>query len=145
MGEARAVVDRFYAAYNAGYTSDTLPQFDRDVVTVDPAAGEMRGIDAFAGYLGGFIRAIPDAKLNVVRAVESGDMVAIEGTFTGTNTGPLASPQGEIPPTGRAFVLPYMEIYEVRGGRIVSHHIYYDQMSFLGQLGLLPPPAAPGA
>jgi ketosteroid isomerase-like protein len=37
-----------------------------------------------------------------------------------------------------------MEVYEVRGGRIVSHNIYYDQMAFLGQLGLLPPPAAAG-
>lgn len=144
MGEARAVVDRFYAAYNSYDMNATLPQFDRDVVTVEPAGGEIRGIDAFAGYLGVFGRAVPDAKLNVVRAVESGDMVAIEGTFTGTHTGPLASPQGEIPPTGRAFVLPYMELFEVRGGRIVSHHIYYDQMSFLGQLGLLPQPAAAG-
>jgi steroid delta-isomerase-like uncharacterized protein len=144
MGEARAVVDRFYAAYNSGYTSDALPQFDPDVVTVDPAAGEMRGIDAFAGYLAGFNRGFPDAKLNLGRAVESGELVAIEGTYTGTNTGPLAGPQGEIPATGRAIVLPYMEIYEVRGGRIARHSIYYDQMSFLGQLGLLPPPAAAG-
>ena len=30
------------------------------------------------------------------------------------------------------------------GGRITSYHVYFDQLAFLGQLGLLPEPAAAG-
>jgi steroid delta-isomerase-like uncharacterized protein len=141
MGEMRAVVERFYAAFNRGDLEGARESFDPDVVTVEPSGGEMRGLDAFAGYLAVFMRAVPDAKLNLVRAVESGDTVAIEGTYTGTFTGPLANPKGEIPPTGKAFDLPYMEIFELRRGKATTHHVYYDQIAFLGQLGLMPPPA----
>ena len=141
MGEARAVVESFYAAFNAGDMNATRPYFDSNVVTVEPSGGEMRGLDAFEGYLGVFNRAVPDARLNALGTIEEGEFVAIEGTYTGTHTGPLASPQGDIPPSGRTFVLPYMEAFQVRAGRIVSHHVFYDQMSFLGQLGLMPPSA----
>ncbi len=142
MSDARAVLDRFCAASHAA-DMDAMPGlFEWDVVTVEPAGGEMRGVDAFAGSLRIFNRAAPDAKLKVVRAIESGDTVVIEGTYTGTHRGPLASPQGEIPPSGRAFVLPYVDMFEVRDGRVATHHVYYHQMSFLGQLGLLPQPAA---
>jgi ketosteroid isomerase-like protein len=141
MGEARAVVERFYAAFNRGDLAGVRDGFDPNVVTVEPSGGAMRSLDAFAAYLAVFMRAVPDAKLNLLRAVESGDTVAIEGTYTGTFTGPLASPQGEIPPTGKAFDLPYVEIFDLRGGKATTHHIYYDQVAFLGQLGLMPPPA----
>ena len=141
MGEARAVAERFYAAFNRGDLAGTRESFDQNVVTVEPSSGEMRGLDAFAGYLGVFMRAVPNAKLNLIRAVESGDTVVVEGTYSGTFTGPLASPQGEIPPTGKKFDLPYVEIFDLRGGKIATHHIYYDQIAFLGQLGLMPPPA----
>jgi ketosteroid isomerase-like protein len=30
----------------------------------------------------------------------------------------------------------------VRDGRIISHRFYYDQMEFLGQLGLVPEESA---
>jgi hypothetical protein len=76
---------------------DAIPTlFDRDVVTVESAGREMRGVDAFVGYLRVFNTAVPGAKLNAVRAIDSGDTVVIEGTYTGTHTGPLASPQGSL-------------------------------------------------
>lgn len=84
------------SAFNVG-DIDAIPTlFDRDVVTVESAGREMRGVDAFVGYLRVFNTAVPGAKLNAVRAIDSGDTVVIEGTYTGTHTGPLASPQGSL-------------------------------------------------
>ena len=83
----------------------------------------------------------PDSKINLKNVVESGDWVFVEGEYNGTNTGPLASPQGTIPATGKRFVLPYVDVFEVRNGKIAKHRTYFDQMSFLGQLGLIPAPA----
>ena len=50
-----------------------------------------------------------------------------------------------IPPTGRAFTLPYVDIFQARDGKFVSHRIYWDNAAFLAQLGLLPEPATAGS
>ena len=142
MAENLALVERYYELFNRGDLDEAMQLFDPDLVTIDPASGEMRGVAAFRAYGETFRRAMPDARLNLVRAAESSNLVAIEGSFTGTHSGPLASPQGDIPPTGRHIDLPYTDVFDVRAGRIVSHHVYYDQMALLGMLGLLPQPAA---
>jgi predicted ester cyclase len=50
----------------------------------------------------------------------------------------LATPQGEVPATGRKLSLPLCDVFEVVAGRIVRIQAYYDQMAFATQLGLLP-------
>ena len=45
----------------------------------------------------------------------------VEGVYTGTHTGPLAGPAGVIPATGRSFSLPYVDIFQARDGKFVSH------------------------
>jgi predicted ester cyclase len=97
----------------------------------------VHGMEAFIGHAQGFAQAFPDSRLEVHALIEAGDRVVVEGAYTGTHTGPLASPQGTIPATA----LPYCEMFEVSAGRIVSKHVYYDQMTFAAQLGLLPEPA----
>jgi ketosteroid isomerase-like protein len=140
MGECRELADRFYAGFNAGDHDGLAKIFDPDVVTVEPGGGTMHGFDAFRAFGETFRRAAPDARLNLRSAVEGDTRIAIEGSFTGTHTGPLATPQGDVPPTGRAIDLPYADFLEIRAGRIVAHHTYYDQLAFLGMLGLLPAP-----
>jgi len=48
------------------------------------------------------------------------------------------TPTGEIPPTGRHFEFPYVDILQARDGKVVSHRVYFDQVAFLAQLGLMP-------
>ena len=55
---------------------------------------------------------------------------------------PAGRTSGSVPPTGRTLDLPYCDVFRVENGRVVSHHIYYDQVMFLAQLGLLPAPSA---
>ena len=138
MGELRAIVERHYANVNAGTIDKEQEVFDGAVVTVDPGAGRMEGLGAFVAYLGAFRAAMPDARIEGKTFVEQGETVAVEGIYSGTHTGPLASPQGAIPPTGKHLALPYLELFRIRGGKITEHRVYYDQMAFLGQLGLLP-------
>jgi predicted ester cyclase len=142
MGELRAIVERHYANVNAGTLDRERDVFDGGVVTVDPGAGQMNGLDAFIGYLGAFRTAMPDARIEGKTFVEQDDTVTVEGIYSGTHTGPLASPQGAVPPTGRRLALPYLELFRIRSGKITEHRVYYDQMAFLGQLGLLLSPAA---
>src|SRR5687767_14776336 len=99
--ELRAVVERFYAAFNRGDFDAVVACFANDVEATDPALGTVRGVDAWRIYGETFKRALPDARLNLVSALEAGETVAVEGRFSGTFSAPLATPQGEAPPTGR--------------------------------------------
>jgi ketosteroid isomerase-like protein len=141
MSTLRDLIERHYANVSTGNIEAENEIFSPDVVTVDPGAGELRGLDAFKGYEQAFHRAFPDGRLVLKSAVESGDHIVVEGSFVGTHTGPMVSPMGEIPPTNRPLDLRFSDHFEVRDGKIVAHRIYYDQMAFLGQLGLLPAPA----
>jgi steroid delta-isomerase-like uncharacterized protein len=137
MGEARALVERFYQAFKDSDFDTALECFSEDIENIDPT-GTIRGRAAFRAYLETFKRASPDAELRVTTWVESGDIAVVEGTYAGTFTGPLASPAGDIPPTGKSYELPYAELNEVRDGLIASHRVYYDQMTFLSALGVMP-------
>jgi len=134
------LVQRHYAEVNANDYSDAEEIFSPDVLTQPPGSAPLRGIEPFVAYGQGFSRAFPDGRIHGDRYVESGDVVVVEGRFTGTNTGPLESPAGTLPPTGRPMVLPFADVFRVADGRITEHRIYYDTASMLGQLGLLPAP-----
>jgi hypothetical protein len=45
---------------------------------------------------------------------------------------------------GWQLVLPLCEMCEVVAGRNAALRVYYDQMAFAGQMGLLPEPAMAG-
>jgi steroid delta-isomerase-like uncharacterized protein len=141
MSEARDLVEQHNRAFNERSWSSAPQLCSPDLVMVEPAAGTVHGVEAFIGYAQGFTQAFPDSRLEVNTLTEAGDRVVVEGVYTGTHTGPLASPQGTVPPTGRTLALPYCEVFEVAAGRIASKHVYYDQMAFAAQLGLLPEPA----
>jgi predicted ester cyclase len=137
VGEARSIVEAFYEKFNQGDLEATRPYFAEDMENISPT-GTLHGWEAFRAFAQVFQMASPDAKLVAGTWVEDGNLVATEGTFAGTFTGPLQSPQGEVPPTGASFELPFVEINEIVDGRIKSHRTYYDQMRFMAALGLTP-------
>jgi steroid delta-isomerase-like uncharacterized protein len=138
------VVERFYEAFNRGDFDAATEVFAPDLETTDPALGTVHSVEPWRAYGEAFKRALPDARFNLRSALESGETVAVEGTFTGTFTAPLTSPQGEVPPTGRTIDVPYADFFTVRGGRIVAHRVYYDQVQLGTQLGLMPAPGPSG-
>ena len=140
MQGLRSLVERHYQNLSTGEVAGEDALFSPEVVTVEPAAGTIRGLDAFKAYAQAFRTAFPDGQHRLTSVVESGSLVAAEGTFTGTQQGPLSGPGGELPPTGRQVEFSFADFFEVEGGRIVRHCLYYDQVTFLTQLGLLPGP-----
>ncbi|MDQ3929521.1 MAG: ester cyclase [Chloroflexota bacterium] len=142
MAELKAIIERYYDAFNRGDLDEAAKAFSPDVETIEPGVGTLRGAEAWKAYGASFKRAMPDARLNLKSAVEQGNMIAVEGTFTGTHTGPMMTPTGELPPTGRAIELPYIDVFRIENGLLVTHRVYYDQITMLSQLGLIPAPAA---
>ena len=135
------LIDRHYDEINRNDFSDAAELFSPDVVTRAPDTGPLTGIEPFIAYGQAFLRAFPDGRIHGDRYLASGDRVVVEGRFTGTNTGPLQTPAGELPPTGRAMVLPFADVFRVTDGRITEHRVYYDTLGLMAQLGLVPEPA----
>jgi ketosteroid isomerase-like protein len=102
----------------------------------------LRGPEAATAFSRPFVGAFPDSKHTIDLIAGDGDVVVVEGTWVGTHLGPLPTPTGDIPATGQAVRLPFGMIARVRHGLIASMHVYYDQLGFLAQLGLVPQPQA---
>jgi predicted ester cyclase len=142
MGQALDVIKRFYERYNENDFDGATALFKPDVRAFDPTVGEMVGIEAWRDYNATFKRAVPDGRLELDSSVEEGDRVVIQGRYTGTHTGPLASPEGDIPPTGKTIDLHFADCFTIEDGLVAEHRVYFDQMELLGQLGLAPAGAA---
>ena len=112
---------------------------DCDVVM--PSAA-LRTPAAATAYSETFVGAFADARHRVDLVAASGDTVVVEGVWIGTHTGPLVTPDGEIPATGRPLNLPFAMTVRTDGERVASLHVYFDQLAFLTQLGLVPQPQA---
>jgi predicted ester cyclase len=138
MGQALEVVRLFYERFNANDFDGATALFRRDLRSYDPTVGAMQGIEAWREYNATFKRAVPDGRLEFDSAIEEGHRVVVQGRYTGTHTGPLASPEGEIPPTGRSIELSFADFFTVEDGLVSEHRVYFDQMELLGQLGLTP-------
>ncbi len=113
---------------------------DCDVVT---PAGPLCGRAATTAYSKRLVSASSEGYHRIDLVVSTGDVVAGEGAWIATYTGPLVTPGGEVPATGRTINLPFAATMRVAGDHVASMHVYFDQLSFLGQLGLLPSPRRP--
>lgn len=89
-------------------------------------------------FLHGWIVSSPDIRITDPRYIDAGRTVVCTFTAVGTHDGPL----GTFPATGREFALPLCEMWHFDPhGRVVGGDLYYDQLSLLMQLGLMPQPA----
>ncbi|HVO53668.1 MAG TPA: nuclear transport factor 2 family protein [Solirubrobacterales bacterium] len=131
------IVQRFYDAFGSGDLDAATAMFADGVRMTDPGLGSVKGLPALRDYLDGLKGPLPDARAIVERAFEAGDTVIVEGRFTGTNTGPLPGPEGDLPASGREVDLPFADFSRLREGEIVEYRTYYDQVGLFTQLGLM--------
>jgi ketosteroid isomerase-like protein len=117
------LVDRHYAEINNKDFSDVADLFGSDVVTQVPDAGLLTGIEPFVAY-GGRSCGPSRTAGSSATAPRIRVRVMIEGRFTGTNTGPLRTPAGELPPTGRPMVLPFADVFRLADGKSTEHRVY---------------------
>src|SRR5262249_19625583 len=112
-----------------------------DITFWDPT-GTYKGVDAVAGYFQTYADAMPNTTPSVIKtSAGSGDLAFLEVVSSAKHTGVLRTPKGDVPGTGRAVTIPYAIVARTEAGKICELRFYYDQMSFLAQLGLLPQPA----
>jgi ketosteroid isomerase-like protein len=138
MGTLRDLNQQGAKDYNNGDLDAMAKLYSRDAVLVSPD-GRFEGIDAIRKQWADQMAAFPGAQIEYIREIEQGDTIVTEFVFRGTNSGPLALPDGsELPATGKAIELDGVVVATVVGDKIVSETMYYDNMKAYGDLGLLP-------
>jgi steroid delta-isomerase-like uncharacterized protein len=137
MSDLLSMVHGHYDALNHGDMDAAVAYFADDVETITPG-GTLKGLAAFRAMGEAFLRAVPEMHHDLVRSFEDGDTIVVEGVYSGTQTGPFEGPQGTLPASGNAFAFPYVDVMEARDGKCVSHRVYWDNVSFLSQIGAIP-------
>jgi len=74
----------------------------------------------------------PDFEVTVFDMVATDESVMYAGQISATHEGPYDG----LPPTGRQVEIPQMSKLNLKNGTIDEHHVYFDQMKLLEQLGL---------
>jgi steroid delta-isomerase-like uncharacterized protein len=142
MGDLKALADAATEAFNAHDEERIRSFYADDAVFTAPGGVELQGADAIAGYAMAWLNAFPDATTTIHQQVIGDDWVAERFTFAGTHTETLASPDGDIPATGKSLSGRGAELVRFRDGKIVEDHLYYDQLDVVTQLGLMQEGAA---
>ncbi len=128
------LVERFNGHDAAAFAAAYAP----DATVHDPQHGEpLRGRDAIERDIADFFTSFPDIQNTVQVTLESDDVIATRSTMTATHGGPLAGPEGEIPPTGqpvRIEVAVFSRVNE--DGQVTEEHRYYDLAGLVEQLAV---------
>ena len=127
-------------AFNRHDARAVASYYAQDCVAYDPFYPEpLRGRAAVEKDSADFFRAFPDLRIEVIDIFEKGDRAAGEIRMTGTNSGPLATPMGEVPATGKRLDLRGVLVGKINAENlIVEERRYYDTGTLMQQLGLAP-------
>jgi steroid delta-isomerase-like uncharacterized protein len=105
----------------------------------DPQFSEpLEGAAAIAKDVGDWFGSFPDIEARLTRTVFDGTHYAAEWSMSGTHKGPLITPEGHVPATGKPIRLVVVTIGRVGAdGRIVEERRSYDLAGILSQIGLM--------
>jgi predicted ester cyclase len=134
--EARQVVERGIKAFNSHDMEALARDAAPDIQATAPGDVKLKGPQAVKEWNQNMVRAFPDARLEAVNILTTGQTVVVEGIFTGTHDGVLKTPMGDIPATGRKVRGDFIQVLEVDRGLVKRNNLMFDQAQQMNQLGL---------
>ncbi|HEX8906968.1 MAG TPA: ester cyclase [Longimicrobiaceae bacterium] len=131
-----------YELYNQRDFARSASLTAPDAVTTIMATGQQfHGPEGTVAYLTGWATAFPDSTCEITNVVASETGAVVEFIGRGTHTGPLATPAGSIPPSGRKVEFHLCDVWTVRDGKYAGNRDYFDLLTLLTQIGAAAPPA----
>ena len=112
----------------AGLTSDCRYE---ELGTQRKVEGPEKIVELFKDWKAAF----PDAVGTVTNRIASGNKAALEVTWKGTHTGPLATAEGTIPASGKMQETPAGFFFTFEGNKVKESRHYFDSMTLLKQIG----------
>ena len=112
--------------------------FNPDGVFVDMSVGmTYRGPSEVGKPVENYGTAFSDMHRELYRFFSVGDVVVVELALQGTHKGPLPTPMGILPPTGKRMDAPCCDVFRLVNGKIQSFDCYPSGTVIFAQLGLL--------
>jgi heme-degrading monooxygenase HmoA/predicted ester cyclase len=136
-GDTRSLIERDVELWNAKDREAWLAGLDLHRLEIQmPGGPRLTGREAADTTWNTWQEAFPDGRLEAI-AIHADDRGGVyEARATGTHTGTLRGPAGEIAPTGKTAQMRMCGVYEFEEGKITSFHLYFDQAELLSQLGI---------
>ena len=136
--------EQFRAAVNA-HDAEALAAFlQPDVVFDDVAQPPLQNRAETVAYFARLYDIFPDYADSGGVSLARGSFFVGEHAAQGTHLGDWdLGPLGVVPPTGVVASLPHLSLFEYEGDKVFRFTLYYDIMSMLVQLGVLPAPEMP--
>jgi steroid delta-isomerase-like uncharacterized protein len=133
MSEQNKTVARnYFKAYETGDIEAVMKFIAADYILHPGGTGETMNSDERKRDETVFFSAFSNIKTAVEDQIAEGDRVANRITMHCTHTGKY---QG-IPATGKRIVIPYIDILQIKAGRIVEEWVEFDMMSVIKQINL---------
>ena len=105
---------------------------DGAVVRDHPRHTTLTAPSDIRGWMESWVIACDDSTAGAKATVSSPNGAVIEGTYAGTNTGPI----GPLPASGRTVSMPFAVVFGCdTAGKVTTYDVYYDQYTMLSQLG----------
>jgi len=131
--ESVALVQRYYAAFNAGDMVGFLSLLTDDVAHDINQGKRESGKAAFANFMQHMNRCYREQLVDmVVMASEDGTRAAAEFTVLGTY---LNTDEGLPPASGQTYRLPAGAFFDLRDGRVARVSNYYNLPDWIAQVG----------
>ena len=133
---------RFYEEiFNRGNVDAADELIASDVIDHNPLPGLPPGREGAKLLFGMFHTAFSGLHVTVDDLIAEGDKVVARGTMRGAHTGTFMN----IPPTGKEFMIDWIDIYRVEDGKQVEVWHLEDLLKLLQQLGVIPMPQQPSS
>jgi steroid delta-isomerase-like uncharacterized protein len=143
--EAKTIGDWYLKARNEANLVLLDKIYSPEVVVHDPSRPEsIVGLEALKSQYKDTHTAIPDVKFSLDDMYLKGDKIVWIFTMSGTITGPIHTPFGELPPTGKTFRFSGVAIDRIIEGKIAEEWVYFNVLDILQPMGFtLAPPKPP--
>ncbi|HEX6480026.1 MAG TPA: ester cyclase [Ktedonobacteraceae bacterium] len=116
-----------------------MAAFAADAEFIDiPSGATLHGTDGYKRIVLFFVENFPDSWVELTDVFATEDRVTLECTWRWTDTGPAYLPSGDLPSIRYSGELRCCFVLQIRKGKIVSLHQYYDMLTQMEQLGLVP-------
>lgn len=144
QADVPAIVAEYVAALNA-HDADRVAALYTDDAVVEQVVRDgnvFRGPAEITGWIAANLQGIPDLTVTTQSVITEGDRIAWAWLYEGSYTGQYPDlPAGQ----GQPIELRGVSLLTLRDGMIAEEAVYFDNASFLSQVGALPRSGTPEA